>query len=164
MTDCDPSLGASKKYTRQSATQKALAKYVCFFCGNDDTVDTLHEAATFGLNQKVTKCATDLQDQQLVAKLSDGDLVAQDAKYHLGCLVSHHNRAAAEQAQNGKKNTTNNLSRSVALAELLTYIDESRMDEDVAPVVKLADHVRQYSAWLQKFGIEQDTRPHSTDL
>ena len=43
-------------------------------CGDEDKVDTLHEAATFGLNQKVTKCATDLQDQQLLAKLSAGDL------------------------------------------------------------------------------------------
>ena len=69
-----------------------------FFCGDDDTVDTFDESATFGLNQKVTKCSTDLQDQQLLAKLSTGDLVAQDAKYHLGCLVSLYNRAAAEQA------------------------------------------------------------------
>ena len=87
--------------------------------------------------------------------------MARDAKYHLGCLVSLYNRAAAEQARKGKKNTIDNLSRSVALAKLLTYIDESRMDEDVAPVFKL---VKQYSARLQQFGIEQDTRPHSTDL
>ena len=43
-------------------------------CGDDHQVDTLHEAATFGLKQKVTKCATDLQDQQLLAELSAGDL------------------------------------------------------------------------------------------
>ena len=51
---------------------------------------------------------------------------------------------------------------TVALAELLTYIEESRMDE--AAVFKLADLVKQYSARLQQFGIEQDTRSHSTDL
>ena len=133
-----------------------------FFCEDDNTVDTLHEAATFGLNKKVTTCATDLQDQQLLIRLSAGDLVAQDAKYHLGCLVSLYNRAAAEQAR--KQNTTDNLSRSVALAELLTYIDESRMDEDVAPVFKLVELVKLYSERLQQFGIEQDTRPHNTDL
>ena len=164
MKDCDPSLGASKKYTTQSATHKASTKYVCFFCGDDDTVDTLHESATFRLNQKVTKCSTDLQDQQLLAKLSAGDLVAQDAKYHLGCLVSLYNRAAAEQARKGKQNTTDNLSRSVTLAELLKYVDESRMDEDLAPGFKFADLAKLYSARLQQFGIEQDTRPHSTDL
>ena len=38
------------------------------------------------------------------------------------------------------------------------------MDEDVAPVFKLVDLVKLYSARLQQFGIEQDTRPHSTDL
>ena len=61
------------------------------------------EAATFGLNQKVTKCATDLQDQQLLAKLSGGDLVAQYVKCHLGCLVSLYNRAAAEQARKANR-------------------------------------------------------------
>ena len=105
-----------------------------------------------------------LQDQYLLAKLSSGDLLAQDAKCHLGCLVSIYNRAASEQARKGKQNTTDNLSRSVALEELLTYIDESKMDEDVAPVFKRADLVKLYSARLQQFGIEQDTRPHSTDL
>ena len=84
--------------------------------------------------------------------------------YHLGCLVSLYNRFAAEQARKGKQNTTDNLSRSVAFAELLTYIDESRIDEDLAVVFKLADLVKLLSARLQQFGIEQDTRPHSTDL
>ena len=116
MKDSDSSFGASKKYTRQSAIQRASTKYVCFLYGDGDTVDTLHEAATFGLNQKVTKCATNLQDQQLLAKLSDGGLVAQDAKYHLGCLVSLYNRAAADQARKGKK-TQLTISAEVLLLE-----------------------------------------------
>ena len=118
MKDCDPRLGASKKYARhparKSATQKASPKYVCFLCGDDDTVDTLHEAATFVLNQKVKKCATYLQDQQFLA--SAGDLVAKDAKYHLGCFVSLYNRAAAEQARKGKK-TELTISAEVLLSQ-----------------------------------------------
>ena len=116
MTDCDRSSGVSKNYTRQSATQEASTKHVCFFCGDEDKVHTLHEAATFGLNKKVSKFATDLQDQQLLAKLSAGDLIAQDAGY----LVSLYNRAVAEQAQKSKQNTIDNLSKNIALAELLT--------------------------------------------
>ena len=129
VTDCDRSSGVSKNYTRQSATQEASTKHVCFFCGDEDTVDTLHEAATFGLNKKVSKCATDLQDQQLLAKLSAGDLIAQDA----GCLVSlclvtlyyslfsiTLQQSCSRASPKGKQNTIDNLSRNIALAELLT--------------------------------------------
>ena len=79
-------------------------------------------------------------------------------------MLGTYGRFTAEQARKGKPNTTDNLSRDGALAELLTYIDESRMDEDLAPVFKLADLVKLYPARLQQFGIEQDTRPQSTDL
>ena len=79
-------------------------------------------------------------------------------------MLGTYDRFTAEQARKGKQNTTDNLSRDVALAELLTYIDESRMDEDLALVFKLAHLVKLYPARLQQFGIEQDTRPQSTDL
>lgn len=155
--------GSSKKFTRKTAQQKGT-KDVCFFCEKDDTGGTLHEAATFGLNQKVVKCATVLQDQRLLAKISAGDLIAQEAKYHLHCLVSIYNKAAAEETRKDKGDTTDKMIKGIALAELLTYIDEARMDEDVAPVFKLADLVKMYSVRLQQLGVEQDTRPHSTDL
>ena len=79
-------------------------------------------------------------------------------------MLGTYDRFTAEQARKSKQNTTDNLSRDVVLAELLTYIDESKMDEDLAPVVKLADLVKLYPARLQQFGIEQDTRPQSIDL
>ena len=122
MKDCDSSLGASEKYSLLDKVlhRKHRHNMSAFFFGHDDTVDTLHKTGIFGLNHKGTKCATDLQDQQLLAELSAGDLVEQDAKYHLGCLVPLYNRAAAEKARKGKQNTTDNLSKSIALAELLT--------------------------------------------
>ena len=172
VTDCDRSSGVSKNYTRQSATQEASTKHVCFFCGDEDTVDTLHEAATFGHNKKVSKCATDLQDQQLLAKLSAGDLIAQDA----GCLVSlclvtlyyslfsitlqqSCSRASPKrQTEHNWQPQQKHCSRWIAN---IGFIDESRMNE--APVFMLADLIKLYSARLQQFGIVQDTRPHSTE-
>ena len=38
------------------------------------------------------------------------------------------------------------------------------MDEDVAPVFKLADLVKLYSAWLQQFDIKHDTRPLTLNI
>ena len=38
---------------------------------------------TFGVNFHVRQCAMKLQDDKLLAKLSAGDSIAQDAQYHL---------------------------------------------------------------------------------
>ena len=61
-------------------------------------------------------------------------------------------------------NKTDKICHGIALAELLTYIDETRIDEDVAPVFKLADLVILYSTRLEQLGVEQNARPHSTEL
>ena len=39
----------------------------------------------------------------------------------------------------GKQDSTKKVSHGIALVELLAYIDEARMDENVVPVFKLAD-------------------------
>ena len=80
-----------KKFTRQSTRHETTSKEVCFFC-ESGTSDPLHEASTFSLDMKVRKCALDIEDEKLIAKLSVGDLIAQEAKYHLAfvcCPASH---------------------------------------------------------------------------
>ena len=44
---------------------------------------------------------------------------------------------------------TDMFSKGIALAELLAYIEQARMDEDVAPVFKLADLAKLYSKRLK---------------
>ena len=48
----------------------------------------LHEASTFQLDECIRKCALKLEDKPLLAKLSTGDMTAQEAKYHTQCLVA----------------------------------------------------------------------------
>ena len=64
---------------------------MCFFCEKpeaEEGTSSLHNVSTFELDTRVRQCAYQLQDQRLLAKLSGGDLIAQEAKYHLQCLVS----------------------------------------------------------------------------
>ncbi len=126
--------------------------------------EPLREASTFRLDARVRKCALDLQDERLLAKLSAGDMIALDAKYHPRCMVSLYNKATA--VQNEDSEDINRAAHGIVLAELLAYIDEARMDESVAPVFKLADLVRLYSTRLEQLGVEQHShsRPHSTRL
>ena len=49
---------------------------VCFFCSKPETNEKLHEVSTFQVDFRVRKCAHELQDEDLLAKLSAGDLIA----------------------------------------------------------------------------------------
>lgn len=50
----------------------------------------------------------------------------------------------------------------IAFAELITYIEDTRDEETLAPVFKLVDLTRLYSTRLQQLGVE--TKVHSTRL
>ena len=87
----------SNKFTRQSLAEKCTSVETCFFC--DKPEGSLCKASTFGVDFKVRQCALKLQDKQLLAKLSTGDLIAQNAQYHLQCLV---HRALYNRAKEAK--------------------------------------------------------------
>ena len=57
--------------------------------------------------ERLKGCAELLEDKKLIAKLSAGDLVAQEAKYHLNCLTTVYNRERAffrQQRENDQMN------------------------------------------------------------
>jgi len=156
----------ARKYTHQSANSE-MEELTCFFCAEVASVsEPLREVTTLRLDSRVRKCAHDLQDERLLAKLSSRDMVAQEAKYHPKCLVALYNKAVALQSakESNQQDRSDELSHGIALAELLAYIDEARMGEDVAPIFKLSDLAKLYSSRLNELGVKQQARPHSTDL
>jgi len=54
----------------------------------------LWQVRTFGVDSRVRECASVLNDVHLLSKLSEGDLIAREAKYHARCLVAFYNRAS----------------------------------------------------------------------
>lgn len=72
-------------------------KSVCFICEHESPMTTLREAMTMKLNDRVNECARNLSDEKLLAKLSAGDVVAQEFKYHAACLVGLYNRESTPQ-------------------------------------------------------------------
>ena len=59
--------------------------------------DGLHEATTFQVNQCVHVCVKLTKDSVLLAKLSSGDMVTPEAKYHSKCLLAPYCRAEKGQ-------------------------------------------------------------------
>ena len=103
-----------------------------------------------------------LQDRQLLAKLSAGDLIAQDAQYHLQCLVALYNRA--REVKTSKEPDVQAANHGIAFAELVSYIEEAHKDNVATPVFKHADLVNLYSNRLKQLGTEVEGRIHSAKL
>ena len=151
------------KFTRLSLGEPSSASSeTCFFCGESATDEPLCQASTFGVDFRVRQCAMKLQDKTLLAKLSAGDLIAQDAMYHLCCLVSLYNRARETKA--ASDSDPDALNHGIVFAELVSYIEDVRTDTEVAPIFKLADLVSLYATRLKQLGTNEESRIHSTKL
>ena len=129
----------------------------CFFCeGAGTKVNPLHSASTFGLDSRIRDCAVIVQDEALLAKLS-----AIEAKYHSTCLVSLYNRARSVSTESVDKEPSS--LEGIALAELVSYLEESRMNTEL-PVFKLVELSRLYSSRIEQLGVNSDGRLHTSRL
>ena len=103
-----------------------------------------------------------LQDEMLLAKLSAGDLVALEAKYHAPCLASLYKKAERVKEEGEEDETSPRLPEGIALAELVSFIEESRMVSTVElPVFRL---VGKYTCRLKQLGENTRAGIHTTRL
>lgn len=80
----------SRRTTRRSFEIRNFIQS-CFFCGLNDDQTELHQCRTLEIHKRVKKFATVLGDSKLLAKLSEGDMVAIESKYHKHCLIKFYN-------------------------------------------------------------------------
>lgn len=136
----------------------------CFFCDSDaDAGESLHKASTLELDARVRKCALELLDKPLLAKLSSGDMVAQDAEYQIKCLVTLSNRARASKSCSSDRDV-DAINHGIAFVEPWSYMEEARVDNLVAPIFKLSDLANLYSSRLEQLGTKLPGCVHSTKL
>uniref|UniRef100_UPI00358E1F74 uncharacterized protein n=1 Tax=Myxine glutinosa TaxID=7769 RepID=UPI00358E1F74 len=150
-------------HSRSSSTEKAQEAQ-CFFCRQPAGTDGLHEVATFQVDSKVRDWAALLEDTELLGRLSAGDMVAQEAKYHKKCLSVLHNRVRKAQSEGPKYKDEEREVSGIVFAELVLYVEEARLDEETAQVFKLANLVELYQSRMEQLGVKLDTRVHSTRL
>ena len=133
-------------FTCTSKKQLHSTAHYCFFCDTEAQAgESLHRASTLHLDVRVRKCALRLQDKALLlAKLSAGDMVALDAEHNIKCIVSLHNRTR-EAKTCTTESDVDALNHGIAFAELVSYIEEARIDDLVIPIFKLSDLSNLYS-------------------
>lgn len=150
----------SRKITRQSpGCSTSTMTQDCFFCGG--TSGELHKVSTFSIDSNIRKYALQVQDTVLLAKLSAGDMISQEAMYHKNCYLNLFNKARPQKIvdENGE-----NQIHGIVLAELVSYVEDSRMNKGVAAVFRLADLMAMYSNRLEQFGLDMNKRPNSTHV
>ena len=81
----------SKRIKISSSIEKST--YQCFLCDKPAKLGDLRHASTFGVDSKIRTDALQQNDTHLLAKLSEGDVIALELKYHLNCLVAFYTRA-----------------------------------------------------------------------
>ncbi|KAL9964939.1 hypothetical protein ACROYT_G028655 [Oculina patagonica] len=153
-----------RKFTRSNASVCSKnTSLACFICDECDG-RALHSASTYGLDDRVRECASLLNDEKLIAKLSEGDLISLDAKYHLQCLSKLYRKA--QYAKEGGEESEQPRRRvyGIALAELVSYIEELRTSGAELPTFKLADLAKMYKSCLQRLGCDTTARVNTSRL
>lgn len=163
--DSDEEIPAKVRITRGlSGSQSVYLSTVCYFCekGGSD----LRQVMTTKVDERVRKCAHLLADSLLLGKLSAGDMIATEAKYHPGCLLALYDRAS--RIQNNTSLLTDSRSNafchfnleSLALAEIISYIEEVKLSETIPCVFKLSELVKLYTENLSHYDMPPSNKIH----
>ena len=136
---------------------------ICFFC--DKAGSVMHQALTDskGIDRTVEDYAKAVNDAKILAKLAKGDMHSQSAVYHKDCLSALHNKARSHKTEHSKTEK-HTYSESIALSELVTFIEETRLDEGVHLYFNLADLAKLYHKRLEQLGVSIPKRINTTRL
>ena len=86
----DDTLEIPKKWLMRTSIIEKLCNF--YGCGKSVEERSWHQYQTLVLHSKVKTIATELSDHKLLAKLSEVDMVATEAVYHLNCLNELYNK------------------------------------------------------------------------
>ena len=92
-----------------------------------------------------------------------GDMHSQGAVYHKDCLSALHSKVRKFKTEQSKTEK-HTYSESLALSELVTYIEETRLNEGADLYMKLADLAKLYHNRLEQLGVSIPKRINTTRL
>src|SRR5277367_2892056 len=101
----------------------------------------LRQCETEDIFAHVKRCATELNDTRILALLiTDGDLVAQEAKYHIRCLSHLYNRARQQEALRENSDEHDSvMCEGIAFANLIIFIREKLRNLEGKCVFRMGD-------------------------
>ena len=129
----------------------------CLFCSKGEDNGRLKCFSMLESDKNVCQMALELGNFELLGRMSEGNLIAIDAKYHLKCLISLRNqyRSLCAQKMLDANDELDNakLDKSVAFVELIEYIDQCV--DDGVHMFKLSEVSSLYIQRLVSLGIKK---------
>ncbi|KAG7168214.1 hypothetical protein Hamer_G016856 [Homarus americanus] len=105
----------------------------CLFCEQPTMRGKpLRKASPMKVYSHMKQCAQSLQDERIMTKLSQWDVIALEAKYHLKCLVAFYTR---DRPSTSQKNDPTAAECNTEFAELCSYMREVLEKDACLPVV-----------------------------
>lgn len=145
--ETDPTESSISRSKRRSLDTHINQK--CIFCETENTLK-LHAYSTIAAEISLREMADKMNDTWMIAKISQGDLVAIEAKYHFLCLIRYKNRYRSFLRQNEDKNSNRYATKARAFVELISYIEDS-LEEGIS-VFKLSSLHQMYEDRLGQLG------------
>ena len=124
----------------------------------------MRKASTKDLEKRLREVAETLEDGKLLARLTGGDVIAQQFKYHRTCLTARYNK---------ERSNVNNLAKSQGrtepepnvyprvLSELIAYSVESSLHVEEPVIFCLPDICQLYQQRLEQLSVES---PHVNSM
>ena len=164
----DDTLPKQARLTRSvSGLVEVAFSSLCFLCEKEGK-DNRRTAMTTALSDRVRKCAELIKDHTLLAKLTqgNGDLIAMEAQYHPSCLLALYDRASRLSKDEAKVENESPGSRvsadSLALAEVVAFMEEVRCSENTPSVFILSKLIDLYMEQLKQHGAVVTARAQAT--
>ena len=133
---------------------------LCLFC-EEIKSEKLHEYTTVNADKALRSMATEMLDTEILAKISGGDLVAIEAKYHILCLVKYRNKYRSFlRQQHSPENWSREQHKARAFTELVAFI-EALLEEE-SYLFKLSELHQLYQQRLNDLG--EDINSNKTRL
>ena len=157
------STGIPTLRTRSAAAHRLpqSTEPICLFCNKPVGTADLHQVATMEIDNNVWRCATELGHTELLAKLSAGDLVAIEAKYHHNCHRALYNNIRPSALKDEDEGRLHGI---IVFAELVVFMEDMHAYEDNAPVFTLSDVANLYKTRLEQLGAMVTNIIHTTRL
>ena len=141
LDDMETAEVASPCKTR-SSLDVSDSKNSCLFCDVGARTEKLVCVATLEIGPNIYAHAKELNDRKLLAKLTNTDLVAKEAKYHKSCYRQFLNRY---RSYKGSKNAESSVHRAkkltygLVVGELVQYMQDMYLYSKIAPIFHLSD-------------------------
>ena len=128
--------GNTKKIATRSSFSSRNFHSTCIFC--DKSTGYSRIARIFDIDRSVREGALLLSDEKLIAKLIEGDMHADEAKYHANCLCNFYSKLRTIEKQ-GKDYYKNFIKYNIVLSEVVNFIKKTPKTSQMALAFILSD-------------------------